>query len=118
MSEDSPFQAALDFMLHFSEQSVNLMKKAGPIIYHLRTNEEIQQFLKMVTEFYRSLPESVSMVLTVAIVFFSSLMVFRVGRSIISALVIVIQLGIIMAVAYIMWIMRDFLSAWLESVLN
>lgn len=117
-NENNPFQVVLDLVLQFTEQSLNLIQKTGPIIHHLRTNDQLQQLLQTVTDFYRALPESVSMALTVAVIFASSLLVFRVGRSVIGVLVIAIQVAIVMAVAYVMWILRDPLSGWLEKVLN
>ena len=114
----SQLQTVLDLFLQLTEQSLNLIQRTRPLIQQLRTNEQLQQFLKMANEIYTKLPESVSLALTVAVIFISSLMVFRIGKSLISALVTAIQVAIVLLVAFVVWKLRDPLSLWLEQILN
>ena len=114
----SQLQTVLDLFLQLTEQSLNIIQRTRPLIQQLRTNEQLQQFLKMANEIYTKLPESVSLALTVAVIFISSLMVFRIGKSLISALVTAIQVAIVLLVAFVVWKLRDPLSLWLEQILN
>ena len=117
-NSNNQFQTVLDLLLQLTEHSLNLLQKTRPLIHQLRSNEQIHQFLQMANGIYSQLPESVSLALTVAVIFISSLMVFRVGKTLISAIVTLVQVAIILLVAFVVWKLRDPLSLWLEQVLN
>lgn len=108
----------LDILLQLTDHLLQLLQKIRPIIHQLRSNEQIIQVLQMAQELYSQLPESVSLSLTVAVIFLSSLMVFRVGRSLIGLLITLIQLAVVGVVAFVVWKLRDPLSVWLDQVLN
>ena len=117
-SGNNQFQTVLDLLFQLTEQSLHLLQKVRPLIHQLSTNEQLQELLQMAKGIYGQLPESLSLALTVVVIFFSSLLVFRVGKSLISALVTLIQLAIVLLVVFIVWKLRDPLSIWLEQILN
>lgn len=114
----SEFQTVFDFILQLTDQSLNLIQKFRPLIHQLRTNEQLQQILQLVTELSHRLPESVSLSLTVFLIFMTSLFLFRVGKSLISLIVTLIQISIVLVVVLVVWKLRDPLRVWIEGVLN
>jgi Na+-transporting NADH:ubiquinone oxidoreductase subunit NqrD len=106
-----------DILLQFIEQAVQFLLQARPYLIQLKNNPLILQLIGTVQSVYSQLPESVSLALTVSLIFISSLMVFKVGRSVIGLIVILIQLAIIFSVAVVVWKLRDPLGAWLEQIL-
>lgn len=76
------------------------------------------QLVQIAQDLYYQLPESVSLALTVSVIFLSSLMVFRVGRSLLSLLITLIQVTVVILVAAVVWKLRDPIGMWLEQVLN
>lgn len=118
MSTSTQPPSILDVLMQIIEYALQFLQKIRPIINQLRSNEQILLLLNMAQDLYSQLPESVSLAMTVAAIFFSSLMVFRVGRSLIGFLVTLIQLAFVALVAFIAWQLRDPLSAWLDQVLN
>ncbi len=118
MSTSTQPPSILDILLQVIEQAFQLLQKVRPIVDQLRSNEQVIQALKLTQDLYAQLPESVSLAMTVAAIFLSSLMVFRVGRSFIGFLVTLIQLAVMGLVAFVAWQLRDPLIAWLDQVLN
>jgi hypothetical protein len=108
----------LDILLQFLEQSLHILQQARPILQQLRNNEQVQQALKIGQDLYSQLPESVSLALTVAVIFVSSLMAFKVGRSVVGLLITLIQVAVVVLVAVVVWKLRDPLGMWLEQFLN
>ena len=108
----------IDILLQFLEQSSNLIHQLRPILHQAKNKEQVLKLVNLGQDAFSRLPESVSMALTVAVIFVSSLMVFRVGKSLIGVLVAGIQLVFIVAVAFVIWKLRDPLGIWLEQVLN
>lgn len=114
-----------DILIQFLNQANNLIHQAHPLlqtfIFHLKvlkSNPQVVQLLGLLQNLHGRLPESVTLALTVSVLFLTSLIFFRVGKSIISVVVTLIQYSIILAFAFIIWKLRDPLSAWLEQVLN
>lgn len=117
MTTSSSAPTAFDILLQFIEQAVQFLLQARPHLIQLKHNPLILQLIKTIQSFYSQLPESVSLALTVSLIFLSSLLVFKVGRSVIGLIVTLIQLAIIFSVAVVVWKLRDPLGAWLEQIL-
>ena len=107
-----------DILLQFIEQAVQFLHQARPLLIQLKNNALILQLLKTGQDIYSQLPESVSLALTVSVIFLSSLMAFKVGRSAIGLIITFIQLAVIFLIVAVVWKLRDPLVVWLEQFLN
>ena len=118
MSTSTQPPSILDILLQIIEQALHLLQKARPILNQLRNNEQVLEALRLSQDLYAKLPESISLTMTVAVIFLSSLMVFRVGKSMIGMLVAVIQLAVVALVGFVVWKLKEPLGAWLEQAMN
>lgn len=117
-SSSSSTPTVFDILLQFMEQAVHFLQRVRPYIIQLKNDALVLQLLKTSQSIYSQLPESVSLALTVSLIFLSSLMVFKVGRSVIGLLVTLVQMAIVFLVVAVVWKLRDPLGVWLEQILN
>lgn len=119
----------IDLLLQFLDHASNILRQVHPLLHNLiaqsrpliqtlKSNPLILQYLAICQDLYGKLPESATLALTVAVMFLTTLMVFRVGRTVIGALVTFIQISILLVVGFVIWKLRDPLSAWFEHILN
>lgn len=95
-----------------------LMLKLKPTIAYLRNIPELQEAFAFAKQAYSQLPESVSLSLTVAIVFLSSLFLLRIGRSLVSFIVFCVQIVFFVGAGYFIWKSRDMLTDLIEYLLR
>lgn len=95
-----------------------LMLKLKPTIVYLRNIPELQEAFAYGKQAYSQLPESVSLSLTIAIVFVSSLFLLRIGRSLVSFIVFMVQIVFFVGAGYLIWKSRDMLTDWIEYLLQ
>lgn len=95
-----------------------LMLKLNPTIAYLRNVPELQEAFAFAKQAYNQLPESVSLSLTIAIVFLSSLFLLRIGRSLVSFIVFAVQIVFFVGAGYLIWKSRDMLTEWIEYLLR
>ncbi len=108
----------IDALLQFLDLIQNLALQVRPILFMIRSNPAIREAFTSVKTLYSQLPENVSLSLTVAVVFFSSLLLLRVGHSIVSMIVFCFQVAMIVIAALLVWMMRDSLSEFFEYLLR
>lgn len=108
----------VDALLQFLDAIQNVVMQVRPIIFMVRSNPALREAFYAAKSLYNQLPENVSLALTVAVVFFSSLMLMRVGRSIISFLVFCFQLTVLVVASFLVWRMRDSLVEFFEYILR
>ena len=120
---------SLDILLQFLEQAMKFLHQMYPhiniliihtrnFLHSLKSNPLIVQLLALLQGIYAKLPESVTLALTVSAVFLTSLMLFRVGRTVIGFIVTLIQISILLLVGLFIWNLREPLTAWLEKALH
>jgi hypothetical protein len=108
----------IDILFQFIEQSSLLLNQLRPILFHIKNNSQIMSMVHLLQAQMAQLPESVSLLLTVFVIFLSSVMILRVGKSLLSVLVTVIQVLIVALVSFVVWKLREPLGAWLEQLIS
>lgn len=115
----------IDILFQFIEQSSLLLNQLRPFLFQInffllqiKNNSQIMSMVHLLQAQMAQLPESVSLLLTVFVVFLSSVMILRVGKSLLSVLVTVIQVLIVALVSFGVWKLREPLGAWLEQLIS
>lgn len=108
----------VDALLQFLDLVQNLSMQLRPVLFMIRSNPALREAFIAAKSLYAQLPENVSLSLTVAVVFLSSLLLLRVGRSIISLLVFCFQVVVLLVVGFVLWRLRDSLTDFFEYILR
>jgi hypothetical protein len=113
-----PMEPVLDALLQFLDLIQNLAFQIRPILMMIRSNRALKEAFYSAKALYDQLPETVSLSLTVAVVFISSLLVLRLGRSLVSLVVFCLQVAVMLIAGFVIWRMRDSLTDFFEYLLN
>lgn len=117
MSEN-PSITIFDILLQLSEQAVQLLISIRPILVQLKHNRQILQVLSFGQSLLTKLPDTVTLSLTVLAIFLATLLIFRVGKSLVSLIITLIQITMILVIGACVWKIREPLRVWLELILN
>lgn len=107
----------LEILIQLSDHLVQLVYSIRPLLLQLQNNPHIFKFIQWAQDIFGTLPESFGLAVAVSIIFFSTMLVFKMGRTLISLIVALIQFALVLFVAFIAWKLRDPLSEWIEYFL-
>lgn len=111
-------EPVVDALLQFLDLIQSVTFQIRPILMMIRSNPALKEAFYSAKALYSQLPENVSLSLTVAVVFLSSLLLLRVGRSIVSLVVFCFQLAVLLIAGLLVWRMRDSLTEFFEYLLS
>jgi uncharacterized membrane protein len=105
-------------ILQVIESAVFALEQGKIVVTNLSSNPHAILVADRLVKLYSQLPESVSFALTGLVVFLSTLLLLRAGRNILSFVLLIFQLGLMLAVGFVIWKLRAPLLEWLDRILE
>lgn len=107
----------MDLLLQFCEHAMQLAMHGRMVLQQLNNSNQFKRAIDFFQKTYGALPESVGVAVAIVVLFVSTIVMLRVGRTVISLLVLLVQMVLLLLVLFVVWKLREPLAQWLEGVL-